>query len=368
MGFSLPCVAFIEWFSAAMIDKRDLIRPAMSFWQSKAKADCTEPAMASTSTAKLRNIFFRNTVNSPRIKPTQGPDTLSGGVKYLIHYRTAIRKNCGGARASLAQALSARRGFKLEGLDAMSSDAKIQANASACRLYLPAPLRANALVMPDRDQSHYLLNVLRLEDGATLLVFDGVNGEWQARLVRVGKREVHLHIGVKVRPQPDIRALTLAFAPLKHARLDYMVQKATEMGVTRLEPVLTARTQVTRVNEERMRANVMEACEQCGVLQVPEVKAPLALDVWLANRPASEILIFADEAAPITDPMRELADVRTAPGLSLLIGPEGGFSPQERALLLARPGVVRISLGPRILRADTAAVAALALIHAATGM
>lgn len=249
----------------------------------------------------------------------------------------------------------------------MSVDANCDAHASACRLFLPGPLRADALIVPDRDQSHYLLNVLRLEDGAGLLVFDGANGEWQARLMRAGKREVHLRIGTSVRPQPAQRALTLAFAPLKHARLDYMVQKATEMGATRLVPVLTARTQVTRVNGERMRANVLEACEQCGVLQVPEVEAPLAFEVWMAHRPMSEILIFADEAAPVADPIQALADVRTASGISLLIGPEGGFSPVERALLLAHPGVVRISLGPRILRADTAAVAALALIQAVTG-
>ncbi len=238
--------------------------------------------------------------------------------------------------------------------------------AAACRLFVPGPLENGILLAPGRDQSHYLLNVLRLDDGAALLVFDGVGGEWRATLERTGKREARLRMVGMARPQPAARAVTLAFAPLKHARLDYMVQKATEMGATRLVPVLTARTQVARVNEERMRANVIEACEQCGVLQVPLVIPPCTLVDWLRQRPPTEALIFADEDAPAGDPMQVLTGLKAAPTLALLIGPEGGFSPDERATILAQPLVRRISLGPRILRADTAAVAALALVQAAT--
>ena len=240
-------------------------------------------------------------------------------------------------------------------------------DAAACRLFVSGPLQAEALVGIEPDQSHYLLNVLRLEDGAALLVFDGHSGEWQARLKRSGKRDVRLLIGAQTREQPAPRAVTLAFAPLKHARLDYMVQKATEMGATTLVPCITARTQVTRVNRERMQANVVEACEQCGVLQVPQVEESVPFTTWLARQPDSEMLIFADEAAPLANPLQALSAIIKAPAISLMIGPEGGFSAQERALVLARPNVRRLSLGPRILRADTAAVAGLALIQAIMG-
>ncbi|MBV1707482.1 MAG: 16S rRNA (uracil(1498)-N(3))-methyltransferase [Hyphomicrobiales bacterium] len=238
---------------------------------------------------------------------------------------------------------------------------------AACRMYLAGPLQGDTFVTPGFDQSHYLLHVLRLADGAGLMVFDGHNGEWQARLERTGKRDVRLHIGAQVRPQPVPRAVTLAFAPLKHARLDYMVQKATEMGATRLVPCITARTQVARVNRERMLANVIEACEQCGVLQVPEVEDPQPFEAWLARQSEADVLVFADEAAPPAKPLQDLANIDGHGGLSLLVGPEGGFSATERALVLARPNVRRISLGPRILRADTAAVAGLALIQAILG-
>ncbi len=240
-------------------------------------------------------------------------------------------------------------------------------DVAACRLFLEGPLQGETRVAPSADQSHYLLNVLRLEDGAALLVFDGQNGEWRARLERAGKRDVRLHIGAQTRAQPAPRAVTLAFAPLKHARLDYMVQKAAEMGATRLVPCITARTQVARVNHARMLANVVEACEQCGVLQVPQVDEPLPLEAFLARQAASDLLIFADEAAPPSQPLQALSAATEAAAVTLLIGPEGGFTAQERAQVLARPHVRRLSLGPRILRADTAAVAGLALIQAVLG-
>jgi len=158
------------------------------------------------------------------------------------------------------------------------------------------------------------------------------------------------------------------FAPLKHARLDYMVQKAVEMGAASLQPVLTRFTQVARVNGERMRANVIEAAEQCGILSLADVAEPVALDRYLAQRDARRLLVFCDEAADATDPLQALQGSRDASdGIDILIGPEGGFAEEERALLLRQPRTLRLSLGPRILRADTAAVAALALVQAALG-
>jgi 16S rRNA (uracil1498-N3)-methyltransferase len=233
------------------------------------------------------------------------------------------------------------------------------------RLFVDAPLRAGVELPVTREQANYVQNVLRLETGATVLVFNGRDGEWSAKLA-VARRAASLVPEERRRPQTPSGDLTYAFAPLKHARLDYMVQKAVEMGASVLAPVLTQHTQVSRVNLDRMRANVIEAAEQCGILSVPEVREPLALDRWLADLPAERIVIFCDEEVEARDPIESL---RGAPAgsLALLIGPEGGFHEAERRILLARSNVVRLSLGPRILRADTAAVAALALVQAARG-
>ena len=156
------------------------------------------------------------------------------------------------------------------------------------------------------------------------------------------------------------------FAPLKHTRLDYMVQKATEMGVAHLQPVLTHHTIAARVNLERMRANAIEAAEQCGVLRVPTVGEPLKLEAALSAWDPKRTLIFCDEAADVANPLAALSAIEGAP-LAVLIGPEGGFDPAERALLHEKPFALPISLGPRIMRADTAAVAALALVNATLG-
>ena len=157
------------------------------------------------------------------------------------------------------------------------------------------------------------------------------------------------------------------FAPLKSARLDYMVQKAVEMGVARLQPVITRHGQVARVNAERMRANAIEAAEQCGILSLPEIAAPVALPRLLAERDPARWLVFCDEDAEVANPAAALAAVRPHAPLAVLIGPEGGFAEDERAALLKLPNVVRLALGPRILRADTAAVAALTLVQAVLG-
>lgn len=235
------------------------------------------------------------------------------------------------------------------------------------RLHVDSALSERGEVSLGRDQANYLLNVLRLRPGDAVLLFNGRDGEWHAAISASGKRTVTLQVGSRLRPQPPAADLHFLFAPLKHARLDYLVQKAVEMGVSRLQPVITRHTQVSRVNLERMRANVIEAAEQCGVLSVPEVVEPVAFDDMAVG--SDRLLIFCDEDADVKDPVEALVAARrgaTMP-LAVLIGPEGGFSEDERAALLKRLQVVRIALGPRILRADTAAVAALAVVQAVLG-
>jgi 16S rRNA (uracil1498-N3)-methyltransferase len=216
---------------------------------------------------------------------------------------------------------------------------------------------------------NYLGNVLRLQDGDAVLAFNGRDGEWRGVLASTGRRRLALDLVARTRPQTTALDLDYLFAPLKHARLDYMVQKAVEMGASRLQPVITRHAQVARVNLERMRANAVEAAEQCGILTLPEIGAPLTLDGMIAARDPARLLVFCDEDAEVKDPVAALAAARTAGPmpLAVLIGPEGGFAAPERAALLELPNTVRLALGPRILRADTAAVAALALVGAVLG-
>jgi 16S rRNA (uracil1498-N3)-methyltransferase len=235
------------------------------------------------------------------------------------------------------------------------------------RLFVDAPLKAGERIALERNQSNYLGNVLRLSAGESVLVFNGRDGEWQAQ-IEGRKRPDSLTIVARTRPQDRLPDIAYVFAPLKHARLDYMVQKAVEMGASRLQPVLTRHTQVSRVNVERMRANVIEAAEQCGILSLAEVAEPVALDRFLEKRETSRLLVFCDEAADVGNPIEALQKGLSATaGIDVLIGPEGGFAEEERALLLRQPRTLRLSLGPRILRADTAGVAALALVQAALG-
>ena len=235
------------------------------------------------------------------------------------------------------------------------------------RLYVDAALSAGETVALERAQSHYLGNVLRLAAGEIIRVFNGRDGEWQATIA--GRtRPDSLTIGARTRPQDRLSDLAYVFAPLKHARLDYMVQKAVEMGASSLQPVLTRFTQVARVNGERMRANVIEAAEQCGILCIAEVAETVTLDRYLTARKGERLLIFCDEAAATGNPIKALqGGLAAANGIDVLIGPEGGFAEEERAVLLRQPHFLRLSLGPRILRADTAGVAALALVQAALG-
>jgi 16S rRNA (uracil1498-N3)-methyltransferase len=234
------------------------------------------------------------------------------------------------------------------------------------RLYVEAALRTGATVDGTPSQANYLGNVLRLGVGDKLLVFNGRDGEWLAEITSMKRSACVMTAREQTRRQsagPDIHYL---FAPLKKARLDYMVQKATEMGVAALRPVMTRRTNAERVNVERMRANAVEAAEQCGILRLPEVSEPEKLSDALRDWDGARALIFADEAAPIASPLATLGEVPPGP-LALLIGPEGGFDPAEREILLCLPFVRPVSLGPRVMRADTAAVAALALMNAVLG-
>jgi 16S rRNA (uracil1498-N3)-methyltransferase len=235
------------------------------------------------------------------------------------------------------------------------------------RLYVPQDLAIDAEVKLDPQQTNYLVNVLRLSAGAPVLLFNGRDGEFSTSLSTSSRKAASLIVGAGTRAQeapPDVDYL---FAPLKHARLDYVAQKAVEMGASRLRPVITRHTQVARVNLDRLRANAIEACEQCGVIWVPEIAPVEPLAEALKRWPAERLLVFCDEEAEVMSPLDALAAARGEGGIGLLIGPEGGFDDDERAAILSAPRVLRLSLGPRILRADTAAVAALALIQATLG-
>ncbi|MEM7566126.1 MAG: 16S rRNA (uracil(1498)-N(3))-methyltransferase [Pseudomonadota bacterium] len=236
------------------------------------------------------------------------------------------------------------------------------------RLFVEASLAEGREVTLDKPQSHYLTNVLRMEAGAPLLLFNGRDGEWRATIARAHKTATVLALIDQARPQTPPSPITYAFAPLKSARLDYMVQKAVEMGAGRLQPVLTHHTQVTRVNVERMRANVREAAEQCGLLGLADVAQPVSLEALLIAREGNggeaDHLLMCDERAEA--PALMLLQGLSPGPATLLVGPEGGFSGDERERLVVA-GAVRLSLGPRILRADTAAVAGLALLQAVLG-
>jgi len=240
------------------------------------------------------------------------------------------------------------------------------------RLFLDGPIGAGATLALTRDQGNYLGNVLRLKQGDPALVFNGRDGEWSAQLAGSAKKALRLEIIERTREQTAPYDLHYLFAPLKHARLDYMVQKAVEMGVSRLQPVFTQHTQAERVNLARMRANAIEAAEQCGILTVAEIAEPIKLAAFIHDRVPERLLVFCDEDADVKDPVAALSAARGG-GLagplpvSVLVGPEGGFAAEERAALMQLPNVVRLALGPRILRADTAALAALTLIQAVLG-
>lgn len=237
---------------------------------------------------------------------------------------------------------------------------------SANRLFIDRRLDTGTVLEAGPAHTNYLLNVLRLGQGDEVLLFDGATGEWRAVITEAGKRLCRVEVLDRTRdqePGPDVHYL---FAPVKRARLDFMVEKATEMGVAAIRPVMTRRTIAARVKLERMRANAIEAAEQCGVLRVPEICEPEKLETLLRDWPCERRIVYCDEAAGVASPVETLAACAPGP-LAVLIGPEGGFEPQERETLRALPFVTSISLGPRVIRADTAAVAALALVNAILG-
>jgi 16S rRNA (uracil1498-N3)-methyltransferase len=234
------------------------------------------------------------------------------------------------------------------------------------RLFVEDALEAGLDISCTRAQANYLINVMRLGDNAEILVFDGRNGEWRASLSRLKRSDCSLHIVEQVRLQtegPDIHYL---FAPVKRARLDFMVQKATELGVAALCPVMTRRTDSQRIKLERVRANVIEAAEQCGVLRIPHVFEPVTLVKLLEEWDSARRIVYCDEEAPVSSPLEALRPLAPGP-LAVLIGPEGGFDEEERSRLRSLSFVTPISLGPRVMRADTAGVAALSLLNAVLG-
>ena len=235
------------------------------------------------------------------------------------------------------------------------------------RLFVRSPLKTGAAVALNPEQTNYLANVLRLGSGDRVLLFNGRDGEFMSVLAAIARGGASLAVGAQVRPQEAPPDVDLLFAPLKHARLDYLAQKAVEMGARRLIPVMTRRTQVARLNLERLKANAIEACEQCGVIWTPEIATLEPLERVLASWPSDRLLVFCDEDAPEANPLSALLGAGDSRGVGLLIGPEGGFEDREREAILSLPRVLRLSLGPRVVRADTAAVAALALVQATVG-
>lgn len=242
----------------------------------------------------------------------------------------------------------------------------MRANYRMQRLFCAAELAEGRSIEATPGQTHYLTVVLRRVAGDEVLVFNGCDGEWTATLRPQGRKRLQLHIARQTRPQTPAPDLLFCFAPLKVGRLDYLVQKATELGAGIIQPVITQHTQQSRIGDKRLRANIIEAAEQCGALSIPEFRAPVGLSRLIEDWDRSRRLIFCDEDAATSNPLPVLEPLRRS-RLGLVVGPEGGFSESERRLLRQLPFVTAIPLGPRILRADTAAVAALAIVQAAIG-
>ena len=230
------------------------------------------------------------------------------------------------------------------------------------RLFVSAPLSEGARVELDAGQANYLGNALRMKAGAEVLLFDGTSGEWLARITEADRKRMSLTVEQRTREPETIPDLWLAFAPVKRTRIDWLVEKATELGAARLIPVTTQRTVVDRLNLGRLRAHVIEAAEQCGRTRLPDLAEPLPFTKFLERRETGRVLYFADESGG------EPAATAFKPGsATILTGPEGGFTDDERAAIRAVPNARPVSLGPRILRAETAALAALAAYMAVAG-
>lgn len=242
----------------------------------------------------------------------------------------------------------------------------MRANYRMQRLYVAGDLRRDSPIEASADQFNYLANVLRMTEGTQVLLFNGRDGEWQASLSFPTRKRILLTPAQQARPQPEPSDLVFLFAPLKVGRMDYLVQKAVEMGAGSLQPVITQHVQGKIGSVERLQANALEAAEQCGILALPQVHAPVKLKDLLETWPKDRRIIFCDEDSATNNPVTILQAIAERQ-LALLVGPEGGFSEEERLMLRACPFVTAIPLGPRILRADTAAVAALAVVQAIAG-
>ena len=227
------------------------------------------------------------------------------------------------------------------------------------RLYVETPLALGATITLSPPQSHYLAQVMRRQPGDVVRLFNGASGEWAARVVSVGKKAVVVSLESQSAPQEAVPDLWLCAAPLKRGRIDWVAEKACELGVARFVPVITRRTIVDKLNLDRLRAHMIEAAEQCGRTALPDMAEPVALAALLKAWPEDRALIFADETGG-----EHLARLAARAPAAILIGPEGGFTPEERAAIRAVPSALPVSLGPRILRADTAAVAAVAVWQA----
>ncbi|QLF69484.1 16S rRNA (uracil(1498)-N(3))-methyltransferase [Peteryoungia desertarenae] len=242
----------------------------------------------------------------------------------------------------------------------------MRANYRMQRLFVEAELVEARAFATTPEQFNYLANVLRLQEDAELLAFNGRDGEWKVKVSFPTRKKIDLVPVEQTRPQPEASDLHFLFAPLKVGRMDYLVQKAVEMGAGILQPVVTQHVQGKIGSIERLQANATEAAEQCGILSIPEVRDGVKLRNLLENWDPKRRIIFCDEDSGTQNPVEALAEVKDR-SLALLVGPEGGFSEDERQLLRGLPFVTAIPLGPRILRADTAAVAALAVVQATIG-
>ncbi|MDQ3078789.1 MAG: 16S rRNA (uracil(1498)-N(3))-methyltransferase [Pseudomonadota bacterium] len=230
------------------------------------------------------------------------------------------------------------------------------------RLLVAPPLGPEISVAVEGPQAHYLANVMRMDPGSQLLLFDGLSGEWLCEVVDVSKKRVVLIVRQQTRVQEVAPDLALAFAPIKKGRVDWLVEKAVELGVSRLQPVITRRTIVDRLNLDRMRSHIVEALEQCGRTSLAAIEDPVKLDVFLQGVDRDRVLYFADETGGA--PARSAFEPGPA---TILIRPEGGFTTEEAQSIRAASGAIGISLGPRILRAETAALAAVAAWMTAVG-
>lgn len=238
------------------------------------------------------------------------------------------------------------------------------------RIYTANTLMQGGTVILDKDQSHYLVTVMRQKVGANLLTFNGRDGEWLAQITDANKRAVTIQILEQTKmqaPEPD---LWFAFAPIKKTRLDFIAQKVTELGINRILPVMTRRTIVDRIKNDRMLANAIEAAEQCERLSIPTIDKMIKLEKLINTWPNDRLLMFCDEDLSGKDAYHALKETAKASGKQkwgVLIGPEGGFDDHERTLIKSKPNTVVVSLGPRILRADTAAISAITIWQAAIG-